>query len=91
MILGISYDAPEKNKVFAETEGFPYRLLSDVDHSVAEAYGAANRPDSDWAAVARRLTFLIRPDGVIAASYKVKDVATHAEEVLADIASASAH
>ena len=91
MILGISYDAPEKNKTFAETEGFPYRLLSDVDHTVAEAYGAANRPDSDWAAVPRRLTFLIRPDGVLAKSYKVKDVTTHAEEVLADIASASAH
>ena len=91
MILGISFDAPEKNKAFKESENFPYRLLSDVDHRVAEAYSAAYPPDSDWASVARRLTFLIGPDGVVRRIYKVKDVAAHADDVLADIASAAAH
>ena len=91
MILGISFDAPEKNKAFAEAESFPYRLLSDVDHKVAEAYSAAYPPDSDWSSVARRLTFLIGPDGVVRRVYKVKDVASHAGDVLSDIASAAAH
>jgi len=58
---------------------------------VAEAYSTAYPEDSDWASVARRLTFLIDPEGVIRKVYKVKDVASHAGEVLSDIASASAH
>jgi peroxiredoxin len=58
---------------------------------VAEAYSTTYPADSDWSSVARRLTFLIGPDGVVRKVYKVKDVASHAEEVLSDIASASAH
>ena len=85
MIVGISFDTPEKNKAFADNEGFPYRLLSDVDHAVGEAYGTARPPDDDWAAVACRLTFLIDPDGVVRKVYDVKDFGGHPDEVLADL------
>jgi peroxiredoxin len=34
---------------------------------------------------AKRLSFLIDPEGVIAKSYEVSDVAAHPSEVLADI------
>ena len=34
-ILGISYDTPADNKAFQEGQGFPYRLLSDSDKSIA--------------------------------------------------------
>ena len=61
------------------------RLLSDVDHAVGEAYGTARPPDHDWAAVARRRTYLIDPDGVVRKVYDVKDFGGHPEEVLADL------
>ena len=84
-IVGISFDPPEKNKAFAEAEDFPYRLLSDVDHAVGEAYGTARPPDHDWAAVARRRTYLIDPEGVVRKVYDVKDFEGHPDEVLADL------
>ncbi|MBV8387797.1 MAG: redoxin domain-containing protein [Acidimicrobiia bacterium] len=85
VIVGISFDTPDKNKAFADNENFPYRLLSDVDHQVGEAYGTARPPDDDWAAVARRWTFLIDPDGVVRKVYDVKDFGGHPDEVLADL------
>ena len=84
-VVGISFDPPEKNKTFAEAQSFPYHLLSDVDHVVGAAYGTARPPDDDWAAVARRRTYLIDPDGVVRKVYDVKDFGGHPEEVLAEL------
>jgi peroxiredoxin Q/BCP len=38
-VLGISPDAPAKLAEWRAEENFPYQLLSDPDHAVAEAYG----------------------------------------------------
>ncbi len=38
-MVGISPDAPEKQKEFEEHDALTFPLLSDVDHSVHEAYG----------------------------------------------------
>ena len=38
-VLGISPDAPERLAKWRAKEGFPYNLLSDPDHAVAEMYG----------------------------------------------------
>ncbi len=86
--MGVSYDPPTDNKVFAEQEGFPYRLLSDVDKSVAEAYGVRRPPDHEWEAVPRRISFLIDPEGIIRYIYIVKDVLGHPSQVLHDIRTA---
>jgi peroxiredoxin Q/BCP len=86
-VLGASFDTPEENKTFADTEQFGFRLLSDVDRSVGKLYGAARPDDHDFAALPRRVSFLIDPDGVVRRTYNVKDVATHADDVLADLAS----
>lgn len=59
-------------------------MLSDVDQQVGEAYGTKPGPDAKWP-LAKRLTFLITPDGDIAKVYEVSDVAAHAGEVLQDI------
>jgi thioredoxin-dependent peroxiredoxin len=37
--VGISPDSPEKQKKFDEKHGLGFPLLSDEDHSVAQAYG----------------------------------------------------
>lgn len=39
-VVGISPDAPAKLQKFAADEGLTFPLLSDEDHSVAEAFGA---------------------------------------------------
>ncbi len=85
MILGISYDSVEENKLFAEAEGFPFKLLSDPDRSVGELYGTKRPDDHQYAMAPRRFSYLIDPDGKIAKAYAVKDVAAHADEVLADL------
>lgn len=38
-VLGISPDTPEKQRKFDEKYGLGFPLLSDVDHTVADAYG----------------------------------------------------
>lgn len=38
-VLGVSPDAPAANARWKAKEQFPYTLLSDEDHAVAEAYG----------------------------------------------------
>jgi peroxiredoxin len=64
-------------------------LLSDADRSVGRSYGVARAPDEKYPDWAKRITFLIDPNGVIAKVYEVTDVATHPDEVLADIRSLS--
>jgi peroxiredoxin Q/BCP len=84
-VLGASFDTPEENKAFADAESFGFRLLSDVDRSVGTAYGATRPPDDEYAAMPKRVSFLIDPDGVIRRTYEVKDTAAHADAVLADL------
>jgi len=59
-------------------------LLSDWDEQVGVAY-ETRAPGSDKVKFAKRLSYLIDPDGVIVKSYEVGDVNTHPAEVLADI------
>lgn len=86
MILGISFDTPADNAAFRANHDFPFELLSDVDRTVAEAYGAARDPGDPFAAFPKRISYLIDPRGVIAKTYEVTDPAGHAEVVLVDLA-----
>jgi peroxiredoxin Q/BCP len=64
-------------------------LLSDVDHTVGRAYGVEPGPDSKYPDFAKRVTFLIDPEGVIAQAWQVADIPAHPDEVLAEIQSRS--
>lgn len=85
MIVGASFDTPAENKQFADAQAFPYRLLSDADRSVGEAYDVKKGPDEQWADFPRRRSFLIDPDGVVRRIYDVTDVAGHPQQVLDDL------
>lgn len=85
MILGASFDSVEENRQFAADQRFPFRLLSDADGSVGRAYGVARPVGDQYAAFARRYSYLIDPDGRIAQVYDVADVKRHADLVLADL------
>ena len=81
-ILGASFDSVEKNAAFAERFGFNFPLLSDTDRTVGLAYGAA---DDASAGSARRISYLIGPDGKIKKAYPKVNAAAHPEEVLKDL------
>jgi peroxiredoxin Q/BCP len=84
VIVGASFDSPAENRAFAETQAFPFPLLS-ADRALGEAYAVARPAGDRYADYPRRYSYLIDPDGLIARTYDVTDVAGHADAVLADL------
>ena len=84
VVLGASFDDTSANKAFREKYDFPYRLLSDVDEQVGVAYEVRD-PGTEKVKFAKRIAYLIDPDGVIRKSYEVADVNAFAGEALADL------
>jgi len=82
-IVGVSFDDPVSNAAFVKEEGFPFRLLSDESHRLAVSVGAA---DSTDAPVARRISYLVGPDGKVLNVYDAVKPASHAKDVLGDLA-----
>lgn len=85
-VLGASFDPPEKNRAFAEKFDFPFPLLSDLDKTVGEVYEVKRAPGERDPHRPKRRTYLIDPDGVIRKAYRVRDVTSHPDEVLRDLA-----
>ena len=85
MVLGASFDTVAEIHQFAAEQNFRFKLLSDADQTVGRAYGVVRPAGDQYAAFARRHSFLIAPGGRIARVYDVADVKGHADEVLADL------
>jgi thioredoxin-dependent peroxiredoxin len=85
VILGASFDTPQENRAFAQDNGFGFRLLSDVDRTVGRAYETLRAPEEPMPDWAKRRTYLIDPDGMIAKAYRVRDAGAHPDELLADL------
>lgn len=83
-ILGISFDAPEANNAFKQKYDFPFPLLSDYSEQVGVAY-ETRAPGTEKVSFAKRLSYLIDPEGTIAKSYEVADIPAHPAEVLVDL------
>jgi thioredoxin-dependent peroxiredoxin len=81
-VLGVSLDPPAANAAFVEAQGFPFRLLSDADRTLATAAGAVRGPEQP---VASRISYLVGPDGKVLRVYPDVDPATHATTVLRDV------
>jgi peroxiredoxin Q/BCP len=84
-IVGASFDRPEDNMAFAEENGFPFPLLSDVDREVGARYETKRSPQEASPEYAKRRTYLIDPEGRIARAYRVTDIPAHTERVLEDL------
>lgn len=79
-IVGISVDSSDSHRQFCTKEGLNFKLLSDTDKKVSEAYGSlTNLAVIKFAA---RHTFIIDPDGKIARVYTDVDPSKHSGEVL---------
>ena len=79
VVAGVSFDSPAKNRAFREKNDFPFDLLCDEDRSVSMSYGAAKKP-RQW--FARRISYLIDPEGRIARVYEKVKAGKHPDEVL---------
>ena len=66
-VIGISKDAPAKNKEFQEQEGLNFPLLSDEDLAVHRAYGTYGEKSLYGKTVTGviRSTFVVDPDGSV--------------------------
>ena len=82
-ILGVSLDDVESHKAFAENHELPFPLLADTSGEAADSYGVKTKMMGFT--VAKRQTFLIDPQGVIAKHYEKVKPDTHSQEVLQDL------
>jgi thioredoxin-dependent peroxiredoxin len=84
VILGISADAPERQKKFEQKYDLPYTLLSDADKKIANAFEVMKEKNMYGKKVMgiERTTFIIGPDGKIARVFHKVKAEGHAEEVL---------
>ena len=87
VIVGVSPDKVAAQCKFKTKYGFPFVLLADVDHSVAEAYGVWKEKSMygrKYMGI-ERTTFVIGADGNIRKVFTKVKPAGHAREVLASL------
>lgn len=84
VILGVSVDTAESHKEFCAKEGLNFKLLSDTDSKVSDAYGSIM--EYNGMKLSARNTFIIDPKGKVAQVFMKVKVGQHSEEVLAALA-----
>ena len=75
----MSFDTVAENAAFAQKFHFPYALLCDTTRSIGMAYGACDTPTDR---TARRISYVIGPDGGVEHVFPKVDAKTHPAEVL---------
>lgn len=83
MVLGVSVDSVDSHKEFCTKEGLNFKLLSDADHKVSDAYGSLT--NLGVVKFSKRHTFLIDPEGKIAKEYTSVNPSNHSAEVLSEL------
>ena len=78
-VVGVSVDDARSHAGFSSKYQLPFPLLSDPDGHTAAAYDSLL--NLGLVRFARRHTFIIAPDGRIAARFDKVDPASHAQEV----------
>jgi thioredoxin-dependent peroxiredoxin len=81
-VYGVSLDSPESHHTFREKYGLNFPLLTDEEGRASEALGVLGERGK-----ARRVTFLLDPEGRISKVYPEVSPQTHAEEILEEAAS----
>jgi len=92
VVLGVSPDGEASHVKFREKYDLPFTLLADPDHATAEAYGVwveKSMAGNTYRGV-ERSTFVIDADGKVVKVMRSVKPSTHADEVLAALASTDA-
>src|SRR5215467_3002929 len=85
VVLGISADKPSAQKKFKEAHDLPYSLLADEDKAIAKKFGVLKEKSlygKKYMGI-DRTTFVINPEGKIAAVVNGVKPEEHAAAVLA--------
>ena len=83
VILGVSPDSAEKHRKFIEKKNLKITLLADEDKTLCNAFGVWQLKKfmgKEYMGVVRS-TFIIDPDGKVAASWEKVRVKGHVDEV----------
>ena len=87
VVVGMSADAPKKQKKFCDKLGFEYPMLGDEGKDVLKAYGVWGQKKfmgREYDGIFRN-TYVIDENGVIEKVYKKVNVKSHAEDILAEL------
>ncbi len=86
-VLGVSTDSLESHSKFRAKHKLNFPLLADVDHKVAEKYGAWREKNmyGKKSMGIQRSTYLIDAEGKVARVWKKVRVEGHDEEVIAAV------
>lgn len=79
VVLGVSADGEASHQQFTDKYNLPFPLLADTDRTIMQAY------DVDGGGYAKRVTYVINPDGQISHVYESVKTDTHAQDVLQDL------
>jgi thioredoxin-dependent peroxiredoxin len=79
VVLGVSMDDQASHKMFKEKYGLPFNLLVDKDAAITKAY------DVDGGGYAKRVTYIIDPEGKISHVDAQVNTGTHAQDILAAV------
>jgi thioredoxin-dependent peroxiredoxin len=88
VVLGVSPDNEQSHVKFKKKFELPFTLLADTDHSVSEAYGVWGEKSymgKTYMGI-ERSTFVIGADGNVKKVMRKVKPATHADDVLAALA-----
>ncbi|MEH2072711.1 MAG: peroxiredoxin [Nostoc sp.] len=77
VILGVSADDEVSHQAFTQKYNLNFPLLADTDKSLIESF------DVDGGGYAKRVTYVISPDGKISHVDAAVNTSTHAEDILA--------
>jgi thioredoxin-dependent peroxiredoxin len=80
-LFGVSRDSEDSHRAFREKYSLPFPMVADPSGAVQRAYQV---PDG-FPGVAKRVSFLVAPDGKIARVWPDVDPGVHATDVLAAI------
>jgi thioredoxin-dependent peroxiredoxin len=83
VVLGVSVDSVASHSKFCTDQGLNFKLLSDADHKVSDAYGSLT--NLGVVKFSKRHTFLIDPEGKIAKEYMSVNPLNHSAEVLSEL------
>ena len=79
-VYGVSSDDQLSHDAFAKEHSLPFPLIADPEGVWASGFGVRT-----FLGMTERVSFLIGPDGSIAAVYEDVDPGVHSQQILADI------
>lgn len=85
-VFGISKDGQKSHLNFKSKYELPFTLLSDPEQIVIEDYEALKEPNVLGKQFVKRITYVIDEKGIIEKVYPKVNTATHADDILKDLA-----